>query len=290
MLTSSNQLIALKQGDMRLELIPNLGGSISALTWREHDILRPTPLDNVEITEVSSFPLVPVVNRIPDGRFTFDGKEVDLDANFMGLPDFIHGFGWRNSWRVDKHSETQVELSYRYAAENWPWEFEARQIFTLTDRALRIELSVENLSESIMPADLGFHPYFPTTPDTRLFANYQGHWENNDKGHALRRVPGSYRQDFTKGAGLSEPVMTDQTHYGWDGKATLREQGRPDITIRAHENITNLHIFFPPNGNYAAIEPTLGRGNPFSVLPVEYKVLEPEEALKVWMEIEVSER
>ncbi len=282
--------LILKNGDIQLELNPQLGGSISRLKWQEHDILRPPPEGNPDITDTGSFPLVPIVNRIPDGKFTFEGTEVDLDGNFLGLPDFIHGFGWRGKWKVDSTADTKATLSYLYSSGNWPWAFKATQTFELRANSLRIELSVQNLSSKNMPADLGFHPYFPTTPNTRLYAQYEGYWINNKLGHAVQRVEGSYRQDFTQGESLFDPVMTDQTHYGWDGIAILKEEGRPDIQIKADPKVTNLHIFFPPNGDYAAVEPTLGRGNPFGVLPAEYEILKPMETLSIWMEIEAVEQ
>ena len=282
--------LTLSNGEMQLKLNPKLGGSISTLKWKDHQILRPTPESNMKITDTANFPLVPIVNRIPEGKFTFEGTEVDLDGNFMGLPDFIHGFGWRETWRVERATKTKALLSYLYSNGKWPWAFKATQVFELSSNALRLTLSVQNLSSQNMPADLGFHPYFPTTPATRLFAEYDGHWINNEFGHAVRRVEGSYRQDFTKGEGLFDPVMTDQTHYGWDGIARLKEAGRPTIRIKADSKVRNLHIFFPPNGDFVAVEPTLGRGNPFGVLPIEYKVLAPQERLSIWMEIEVEER
>ncbi len=288
MLEGNVASLTLVSGDMRLGLNPALGGSISSLRWKEHDVMRSTPPGTSEITEMASFPLVPIVNRIPEGKFTFEGQSVDLEGNFLGLADFIHGFGWREAWTVVSKSPNSAALSFHYPAGGaWPWPFEARQKFQITDKTLRVELSVRNLSDKNMPADLGFHPFFPTTPNTRLFADYEGHWVNNELGHAVKRVVGSYRQDFTQGSGLNDPVMTDQTHYGWRGEATLKEIGRPDIRIIADKSCRNLHVFFPPNGNYVAIEPTRGRGNPFGVLPQEYRILSPNEESSIWMQVDV---
>ena len=46
----------------------------------------------------ASFPLVPFVNRIRGGRFTFRGREVRLAPNMAGDPSPLHGQGWLNPW------------------------------------------------------------------------------------------------------------------------------------------------------------------------------------------------
>ncbi len=283
-----NERVQIEYGDFALELAPRNGGSVSAFTYQELDIMRPAPDGPHDIVGVASFPLVPIVNRIPDGAFEFEGTKVQLDGNFLGLPDLIHGHGWRGEWMVTEQTESSITLSFDHEAGAWPWSYQSTQVFQLLDSGLRMELSVTNLSDRAMPAALGFHPYFPTTPETTLTAKYDGHWVNNELGHVLHRVEGSYRQDFTKGAGLVDPVMTDQTHYGWSGPAVLSEPGRPTVTITASPEITNLHVFFPPNGSYTAIEPTAGRGDPFGTDPIEYRVLQPGETYSIWMQVDVG--
>lgn len=285
---STSNIITLKNQNMSLELNPQLGGSVTGLRWQGDVIFRPTPAAVDDVTQTSSFPLVPIVNRIPNGEFTFQGRDINLAGNFMGQPEFIHGYGWLNSWIVTEQGDHYAKIRFDYPGAEWPWPFKAEQTFRLTPNSLMVELSVTNLSDSDMPADLGFHPYFPTTEKTRLFANYEGHWVNDDRGVSYKRVKGSFRQDFTKGARPSDSEMTDQTHFGWDGRAVLKEEGRPDIMVTADKACQNLHIFFPPNGNYVAIEPTLGRGNPFGALPREYRVLAPGETTSIWMKISIG--
>lgn len=280
--------LSLQNGDMLLDLNPANGGSIIRLRWQDLEIMRPSPPGPIDVAESAGFPLVPIVNRIPEGKFNFEGRSVDLEGNFMGMPEFIHGYGWQENWAVSVIDKDSVELMFSYDEGEWPWTFEARQTFRLESNALLIELSAKNLSDTNMPTDLGFHPYFPTTPHTRLTADYEGHWVNDIWGVAEKRIEGSFRQDFTLGAGVVDEKMTDQTHYGWNGRCVLEEDGRPDTVITADPACTNLHIFFPPNGNFVAIEPTLGRGNPFGVLPREYRILAPGQVTSIWMRVAVG--
>ena len=69
---SSPDLLTLSSGRLRLILTPAIGGSIAAFEWIDDD--RPRPIlrragTHGDVLDASSFPLVPYVNRIRDGRF-----------------------------------------------------------------------------------------------------------------------------------------------------------------------------------------------------------------------------
>jgi len=268
-----------------LALSPRIGGSIRRFTVQGVDILRPAPEGIYDVVDAASFPLVPIVNRIPNGRFHFEGVDVALDGNFMGLADFVHGHGWRCAWDIVERHGDEVALGFAYPGGAWPWPYRSEQRFTLLENGLGMQLSVQNTGDKRMPTALGFHPFFPTTPQTRLHADYEGHWLNNDWGHPIKRVAGSYRKDFTQGADLIDSVMTDQTHYGFSGHAVLREPGRPTVAIAASPACDHLHVFFPPHGQFVAIEPTTGRGDPFGQTPRQIRILEPGEEFTIWMQI-----
>lgn len=282
-----HERVILTHGSATLETDPGLGGSLSGFRIGQTKILRPTPMNTGEITDTASFPLIPIVNRIPGGEFVFEGRRVDLEGNFMGLPDFIHGHGWRSSWSLVDRTEARATIEFEHLPGRWPWHYRGRQVVELRPDGYRHTLLVENLSAENMPAALGFHPYFPTTENTKLTFEFEGHWINNEWGHAIRQQLGPSRKDFRSGADLIDTVMTDATHYGWDGRARLTEPGRPDIEITASPKCRNLHVFFPPNGDFVAIEPTSGRSNPFNVGPVEYETLIPGASFEVWMDVAV---
>ena len=72
----------LAAGRLRLELSPSIGGSISSFEWiaegRARPILRKSNSPRQNVLGAASFPLVPYVNRIRGGCFTFRGREVRL--------------------------------------------------------------------------------------------------------------------------------------------------------------------------------------------------------------------
>src|SRR5689334_10328583 len=132
---SSETILTLASGRLRLELSPSIGGAISAFEWTAsqapRSILRKCHSPLEKVLDASSFPLVPYVNRIRDGRFTFRGREVRIAPNMPGDPSPLHGQGWLNPWRVEASSGSAAVLSYHHEAGEWPWAYEARQEFTL---------------------------------------------------------------------------------------------------------------------------------------------------------------
>ena len=69
--------LALAAGKLRLALSPSVGGAISAFAWIDGGIpcaiLRKCHNPLEKVLDAASFPLVPYVNRIRDGQFSFGG-------------------------------------------------------------------------------------------------------------------------------------------------------------------------------------------------------------------------
>src|SRR4029453_1336329 len=103
---TSKTIVKIAAGRLRLELSPSVGGSISAFEWIDgtsvQAILRKCHSRNENVLDASSFPLVPYVNRVRGGHFTFGGRDVRLRPNMPGDPSPLHGQGWLNPWQVDE--------------------------------------------------------------------------------------------------------------------------------------------------------------------------------------------
>src|SRR4051794_6281303 len=164
--------VVLSDGQLRLTLSPSVGGAISGFALIEAGVSRPilrqchSVLQNV--LEAACFPLVPYVNRIRGGRFSFRGREIRIAPNMPGDPSPLHGQGWLNPWRVEHGRGNDAVLTFHHEAGEWPWNYQATQQFSLDQHGLTAVIACSNLSSNPMPCGLGFHPYFPCSPATRL--------------------------------------------------------------------------------------------------------------------------
>ena len=277
--------VRLEHNDVLLEVAPHVGGSISQLVVRGRPLLRELPLNSNNVLEASSFPLVPIINRIPAGRFSFEGHNVELQPNLPGSPDFLHGQGWRSSWSLTHQDAEHISLRFKHSRGEWPWTYVAQQHFSIIHEGLRVELSVHNTSSEKMPAGLGFHPYFLRTPQTRVKTQYDGYWEANEALHPQEKRAGSYQKDWCQGDLVVGDVLTDHTHYGFGGLAEIYEPNGPTIVMRANPACQNLHIYTPTEGPSFCLEPVTDRADPFNEEPRRIKILEPDESYSIWMEI-----
>ena len=151
----------LSNSAFRLQLSPEHGGSVDALSWHGEDLLLPTRTPADGPTDRAGFPLVPFAGRITGSRFDFGGRSIALPPNFLPEPDVIHGYGWRAQWQVSEQSDTAITLTHECNALEWPTSYTAHQTLRLGAHALELEMSVTNTGSNAMPAGLGWHPYFP---------------------------------------------------------------------------------------------------------------------------------
>lgn len=168
-------IITLEDSGWYLELDPTLGGSVLRLQHRGVDVLRPATEPCSSPLDSAAFPLLPFVGRIDQGRFSLNGQTIVLGATPGAEPHALHGHGWLRPWRVESSSDCDVTLSYEHKADTWPWSYRAQQEFLLGPQGFSVFLSLANLSDSPMPAGLGWHSYFPKH-SARLHAPVSRWW------------------------------------------------------------------------------------------------------------------
>lgn len=287
--------VTLRAGRLRLQLSPSVGGSISAFEWMAEDsavgILRKcnSPLENV--LDAASFPLVPFVNRIRGGRFSFRGREVRLEPNMAGDPSPLHGQGWLNAWEVESASETDAVLSFRHSAGEWPWDYEARQEFALDERGLSLRLTCRNADREPMPCGLGQHPYFECDEWTRINVLVTHAWTIDEHVLPVERVPAEGRFDLWQRAVCGQGL--DHGFGGWNGVATIYEDGPGigQIVLRSPE-AKFFQLYSPPEGGIFVAEPVTHANAALNAPEEDWpelgmRVLEPGEAMSLDMRLDV---
>ena len=286
--------VHLAAGSLRLELSPSIGGAISAFDWTGAGAPRPilrkcnSPLEKV--LDAGCFPLVPYVNRIRGGRFTFRGREVRLEPNMAGDPSPLHGQGWLNRWSVEQQDATSAVLDYRHEPGEWPWSYEARQEFALDERGLSVRLTCENTSEQPMPCGLGQHPYFPCGPHTRIDTQVACAWTIDDKVLPVEKVPADGRYDLHHRAVCGQDL--DNGFGGWGGEARMSDPDWPFALRLTSPEAKFFQLYSPPHGGIFVAEPVThanaALNHPESEWPeLGMRVLEPGGAMSLDMRLEV---
>ncbi|TMJ12076.1 MAG: aldose 1-epimerase [Alphaproteobacteria bacterium] len=291
---TNDSLPTLSCGPLLLVLAPSLGGSIASLTYvtedkREIPVLHGSEGFPSHVLMAGSFPLVPFANRVRGGRFSFRGREVTLAPNLAGEASPLHGQVWVQAWEVVSVGVDEAELRFRHAAGEWPWDYEARQLFRVEEGAVSVTLSCRNVGGEPMPCGLGHHPYFPCDADTRIDAEVEHAWTIDDATLPLEKVwaEGRYalRERLICGQGL------DNGFWGWDGGFTI---AAPGLRIRVTSPEARfLHVYSPGEGERFAAEPVTHANAALNEAEGSWpdlglRVLEPGEEMAVTMRIEVE--
>lgn len=291
---SEASLLTLGQGHLRVSLSPSIGGAISAFEWIREDrpkaILRKchTPLEKV--LDAACFPLVPYVNRIRGGCFTFRGRTIRLEPNMPGDPSPLHGQGWLNPWSVERSDSKSASLVYRHEPGEWPWAYDAIQKFTLDERGLSVLLSCSNKSSEPMPCGLGEHPYFDCGPETRIDTNALSAWTVDQHVLPLEKVAAEGRYDLKHRLVCGQDL--DNGFGGWDGEARMRDPDWPFDLELTSRHAKFFQLYSPPGGGIFVAEPVThanaALNEPESEWPqLGMRVLEPGEAMSLEMRLEV---
>lgn len=282
-------MIAITAGGYELVLAPEIGGAIARFGYRDRPILRGSaepgsPLD------CACFPLVPYCNRIRDGRFTFRGKTVVIAPNMAGDPSPLHGDGWLEPWSIESQQADRACLFFAHQPGEWPWAYEARQTFRLSEDGLEAEISCKNLSQEPMPCGLGFHPYFPCDATTRIDTHVERVWEVDDK-----ILPTGVAAPTGRYALNDQPACArglDNGYGGWGGEMRLSYGDGADTRMTSPD-AQFFQIYSPPAGGLLAAEP-VSHANAALNEPEEnwnalgMRVLGPGETMRLRMHLSVE--
>lgn len=249
--------VTLAAGRLKLSLSPSIGGAISAFEWvgvgASRSILRKCHRPLEKVLDAASFPLVPYVNRIREGRFTFRGREVRLAPNMPGDPSPLHGQGWLNPWTLEDASDRQAVLTFHHHAGEWPWSYEARQEFTIDEDGLFVVLSCTNLDTEPMPCGLGQHPYFPCGSRTQIDTQVTHAWTIDDKVLPVEEVLAEGRYDLKHRLVCGQDL--DNGFGGWDGKAHIDDPDWPYEVRLTSTDARFFQLYSPSQGGIFVAEP-----------------------------------
>lgn len=247
-------ILTLRAGAVEVALAPAAGGSLAALRFAGEALLRSVPDGSADPLDMASFPLVPYANRIAQGRFRFDGQDIQLPLNFGDHPHSIHGLGWTSRWAVEEATQDTALLVHEHDGTIWPWAYRAEQRVAVTGDAVEISLSVRNLSDRPMPVGLGFHPYFCADDDTRLQFTAERLWLVTPDLLPEREVPANALGDWSAGDLVPGNSLIDNAYRGWSGSATVTRGSGTQLTVTA-QGASWLHLYRPPQERFFCLEP-----------------------------------
>ena len=109
--------------------------------------------------------LAPWPNRIRGGRYSFDGRDLQLALSEPSRGNASHGLVRWAGWTVEELTAHSVSLTCRLMSQTgYPWTVDLHVLHDLSAEGLTVTVTATNLSASSAPYALGAHPYLKAGP------------------------------------------------------------------------------------------------------------------------------
>jgi aldose 1-epimerase len=251
-----------------VRVAPAAGSNLYSWTIDGHELLhQPEALADLVHQRAGTPLMYPTVNRVRDGRMTFEGRAFTFEPN-LG-PNFIHGLARRCPFTVGaltkgaRAASAETILDWDQQQPDWarfPIKHRLTLTFTLRKSAVAISYRVDNLDASKLPYGFGLHPYFriPGPRDevtvTAPLAKRMESEELLPTG-ALLSVAGT-PHDLRRPISLAG-LQLDDVYLGMTPeKVAAFELGAsgPRVTLGGSAAFTHLVVYTPPDRPFFCLE------------------------------------
>lgn len=154
----SGEQIEIRYGDARAVVV-EVGGGI-----RRYDVAGVPVLDGYDVEHMvdgaRGQPLLPWPNRLHDGRYTWEGRELVVPMDEPGQGNALHGVTRWRSWSAREVAETSVTMGLLLRPlPAYPFSLDLSVRYVLGDEGLTVTTTATNLGDAAAPYGHGAHPY-----------------------------------------------------------------------------------------------------------------------------------
>jgi aldose 1-epimerase len=146
------------------------GRSVRAVIAEVAAAIRHLSVDGVEVTAgydddapppfECGIVLVPWPNRVRDGRWTHDGRTLQLDITEPERGNALHGLLRNTPYQLVERSECSVTLEAQVFPQNgYPFHLDTRVRYTLVADGIQVAHTVRNVGSACAPVAVGAHPF-----------------------------------------------------------------------------------------------------------------------------------
>jgi len=216
--------------------------------------------------------LSPFVCRLKDGEYSIANRIYKIDKFYMGK-HAIHGLVYDASYTVvgyvaDDEGAT-VKLHYHYDAEDkgYPFIFDSYITYTLLkDNTITITSEIVNGSETAIPFNEGWHPYFNLEGNSSewellINSNTSVEFDNEMIPTGVMKVD---KRFYTRN--LIGNTHLDDCYFIYDHTtpACVLSNNGISLSIFPEESMPYLQVFTPDHGKNIAIECLSSAPNSFN--------------------------
>lgn len=266
------------------------GGALTSLHLAGREVIRDFSEEIPYELSYASAVLFPFANRIVDGRYTFDNRELYLKKNSINQSDAIHGLLYDKTFCVESlvtgTANTRLVLRYEQHTKlaGFPFAFEVRLTYTLFSDRLVLAVEVMNTDEVSFPFSIGWHPYF--TSDNRALSILEID-ADKEVVHDDNMVPIAIAENS-----LPKRILISEQRFDhcFVMNAPEVKYTTPSHTLEVSSSYPNSYfqVYTPEKSNNIAIEPVTAPANSFNN-HIGLQTLAPDEVFHIQWQIRVKD-
>lgn len=154
----SGQQFEIASGDQHVTIV-EVGGGIREYAVGDRAVLDPYPLQTM-CDGAHGAPLIPWPNRLADGRYSFQDRDLQVALSEPGRHNAIHGLTRWRSWSPVEQARDRVVMGTRLMPmTGYPFALDLRIAYALDDDGLTVSTTATNIGEHACPYGTGQHPY-----------------------------------------------------------------------------------------------------------------------------------
>ena len=201
--------------------------------------------------------LFPIVGKLKNDSYSIKGRTYELPR---------HGFARNFEFKVEHLTESSVVFLLTENPETlkqYPFQFELRLQYELIENSLKINYSVLNKSQEIMPFSIGAHPAFAIEDS---FSDYSLQFNEAEEFVSYELENEQFSNSFKKLNSENGKINLDYSLFEKDA-LVFKKLKSNEITLQhnnefvlkmSFEGFPYLGIWTKPNAPFLCIEPWCG--------------------------------
>lgn len=262
----------------------NQGGRLSNLVFEDIQVLADFEASTYENNYASSI-LFPFVNRIKDGKYTFDNSKYQLSCNEGDKNNALHGLVYNKTFVCTKKvltlNDASVTLQYKDNGKHlgFPFKFNIDLTYTLNEKGIILSVKITNKDKKNFPFSIGWHPYFYSKNLDNSTLNFSSNKKYVFDNQQI--ISGTTDLNIEMPFQLKAVTLDDCYQLKTNEIYFSTPEYRFNIESTSKENF--LQLYTPEIRNVIAIEPMTGAADNFNN-EIGLQTLQPNETYNMkWL-------
>jgi aldose 1-epimerase len=271
-------------GASKAQISLNQGGRLSNLIFEDTQVLADFDASTYKSNYASSI-LFPFVNRIKDGKYTFNNSKYKLNCNEVDKNNALHGLVYNKTFVCSRKALTlndaSITLQYKDCGKHqgFPFKFNIELTYTLNKKGIIVAVNITNKGKKIFPFSLGWHPYFYSKNLYNSTLNF-----NSNKKYVFDNqqiISGTTDLNIEMPFQLKAVTLDDCYPLKTNEIDFITPEYSFNIASTSKENF--LQLYTPEVLNVIAIEPMTGAADNFNN-QIGLQMLQPNETYNMkWL-------